>query len=64
MGYPGARPFPGWWPTQSTPHREEFVGPERCAECHTSEAAVQETTPMAKAGTLAANSKISPRTSG
>jgi len=49
---------PGWWPTQSTPHREEFVGPERCAECHTSEAAVQETTPMAKAGTLAANSKI------
>lgn len=47
----------GWWPTKSTPGRDEFLGPAACAECHSSQAAVQETTPMAKAGALAANSK-------
>ena len=48
----------GWWPTQSTPQREEYVGPAACAECHSSEAAAQQTTPMAKAGVAAADSKI------
>ena len=48
----------GWWPTQSTPQRGEYVGPAACAECHSSEAAAQQTTPMAKAGVAAADSKI------
>ena len=48
----------GWWPTQSTPQREEYVGPAACTECHSSEAAAQQTTPMAKAGVAAANSNI------
>ena len=48
----------GWWPTKSTPQREEHVGPAACAECHSSEASAQETTPMAEAGVPAANSKI------
>ena len=49
--------LPGWWPTQSTPRRDEYVGPTVCAECHSSEAAVQETTPMAKACVRATDSK-------
>jgi len=48
----------GWWPTQSTPARGEYVGPAACARCHPSEAAVQETTPMARACVRAADSKI------
>ena len=47
----------GWWPTKTTPRREEYVGPAACAECHSSEAAVQETTPMAKACVRVADSK-------
>lgn len=48
----------GWWPTQSTPRRAEYLGPAACAECHGAEAKLQETTPMAKAGGRAAGSKI------
>ena len=48
---------PGWWPTKTTPPHEEYVGPAACAECHSSEAAVQETTPMANACVRAADSK-------
>lgn len=44
-----------WWPTQSTPPREEYLGPAACAGCHPSEASVQPTTSMAKAGATAAN---------
>lgn len=47
-----------WWPTKSTPRREEYLGPAACSECHPTEAAVQKTTPMAQACTRAANSKI------
>jgi hypothetical protein len=48
---------PGWWPTKPTPRREEYVGPAACAECHSSEADVQKTTPMANASVRAANAK-------
>jgi hypothetical protein len=48
----------GWWPTKNTPQREEYVGPAACTECHASEAASQETTPMAKACVRAADSKF------
>lgn len=48
----------GWWPTESMPRREDYVGPAVCAQCHVSEAAVQETTPMAKACVRAEHSKI------
>lgn len=47
----------GWWPTKSSPPRDEYLGPAACAGCHHSEAAQQETTPMAKACAVAANSK-------
>lgn len=47
-----------WWPTQTTPQREEYVGPAVCAQCHASEAAAQVTTPMAKACVHAAESPI------
>jgi hypothetical protein len=48
----------GWWPTKTMPRREEYMGPAACAECHSSEVASQETTPMAQACVRAANSKI------
>jgi hypothetical protein len=48
----------GWWPTKSAPPREEYLGPAACAECHPSETAAQQTTPMAKAGVLAASSRF------
>jgi hypothetical protein len=48
----------GWWPTKSTPRREEYVGSATCTECHSAEAAVQETTSMAKACARAADSRI------
>jgi hypothetical protein len=48
---------PGWWPTKGTPRHEGYVGPVACAECHSSIAAVQETTSMAKACVRAADSK-------
>ncbi|MBZ5514534.1 MAG: cytochrome c family protein [Acidobacteriia bacterium] len=49
---------PGWWPTKGTFSRSEYLGPETCAECHASEAEVQQTTPMAHAGARARDSKI------
>ena len=48
----------GWWPTKSAPPREEYLGPAACAECHPSETTAQQTTPMAKAGVLAASSRF------
>jgi hypothetical protein len=48
----------GWWPTKSTPRRDEYLGPVACAECHPAETAAQQTTPMAKAAALAANSRF------
>lgn len=48
----------GWWPTQGTPRREEYAGPAACSECHSAEAAVQATTPMAHAYTQASDCGI------
>jgi len=48
---------PGWWPTKGLPPREEYLGPAACAVCHASEAATQESTPMAKACVPAGSSK-------
>ena len=39
---------PGFWPTQSQPSREDFVGPEACARCHAAKTATQTETPMAR----------------
>jgi Cytochrome c554 and c-prime len=39
---------PGWWPTKGTASRDEYVGTARCAECHASRAASQQTTFMAR----------------
>ena len=50
--------FAGWWPTKNTPQRTEYLGPAACAQCHPSEAAIYQTTPMAKACALAADSKV------
>jgi hypothetical protein len=49
---------PGWWPTKSSPRLDEYVRPAVCAQCHSAEAAIQETTSMAKACGRAADSKI------
>jgi len=48
---------PGWWPTKGLPTRDEYLGPAACAACHASEAADQESTPMAKACAPAGSSK-------
>lgn len=48
---------PDWWPTKRTPQRDEYLGPAVCAQCHSAEAAAQETTPMAKACVVARDSK-------
>jgi len=37
-----------FWPTQSNPSREAFVGPEACTRCHGSMVASQKETPMAR----------------
>jgi len=48
----------GWWPTKTTPPREEYLGPAACTECHPAEAAAQQATPMATASAPAADSKF------
>ena len=32
---------PGFWPTQATPPRPDFLGPAACARCHPSHAQSQ-----------------------
>lgn len=49
---------PGWWPTKGTPLRKEYVGTATCAECHSSKANTQKTTPMAHAATPASNAEL------
>ena len=39
---------PGFWPTQGTAARKDFLGPAACARCHTSHAETQPTTSMAQ----------------
>lgn len=41
--------LPGWWPTKGTVQRNEFLGPDACAECHASKVRTQKLTPMAHA---------------
>src|ERR1700689_5918679 len=41
--------LPGWWPTKGTASRDEFLGPNACAECHASKFRTQKETPMAHA---------------
>jgi hypothetical protein len=50
--------LPGWWPTKGDPARNEYAGPDACAQCHALKAATQKTTPMARASTPAANAGI------
>lgn len=39
---------PGFWPTQSQPSSQEFVGDSACARCHARMTASQRLTPMAR----------------
>jgi hypothetical protein len=48
----------GWWPTKGAAARQDFVGTAECAKCHSTEAATQLTTPMARASTPAPNAEI------
>lgn len=48
----------GWWPTQGTAARDEFVGEALCAKCHSKEAASWSDTPMAHASMHAQDSPI------
>jgi hypothetical protein len=49
---------PGFWPTQSSPSRDNFTGSGACARCHRSKAAAQKKTPMARAAMSASLSDI------
>lgn len=49
---------PGWWPTKGTAPRRAYAGPAACAECHAEKATAQNTTPMAHASMLGADSEI------
>lgn len=49
---------PGFWPTQDSPSRNNFVGADTCARCHRSKAAAQKQTPMARAAMSAPLSDI------
>jgi hypothetical protein len=39
---------PGFWPTQPSPSRADFLGPDACARCHASHAQSQAGTSMAR----------------
>jgi hypothetical protein len=47
-----------WWPRHSTATADEYVGPAQCAQCHSSKAATQKTTPMARTLLQIADSDI------
>ena len=47
-----------WWPTKNVADGAQLVGNGECAKCHTDKAATQATTPMAHAGTHAADAEI------
>jgi hypothetical protein len=48
---------PGWWPTEGTPARGDYVGAARCASCHDWHAAAQPATAMARTLQRAAESE-------
>ena len=58
MATPDRMELPGFWPTEGTPLREEFVGPKTCASCHVAQAKTQATTSMARTASRAANSEV------
>src|SRR5215469_18653197 len=47
---------PGWWPTESSGKREEYVGSAACQACHLEISQRQQNTPMAHALTQASPS--------
>lgn len=49
---------PGFWPTQGSLPRDQFVGSQACAACHPKIAASQKTTPMGRTAMLASDSEI------
>jgi hypothetical protein len=49
--------LPGWWPTKGTASRDEFLGPNVCADCHASKFRTQTLTPMAHAAMRPADSE-------
>jgi hypothetical protein len=48
----------GWWPTQSSVPRDDYVGTTTCAQCHPRHAATQRTTAMARTAARAQNSDV------
>ena len=46
---------PGFWPTQPSPARKDFLGPAACARCHVSHAQSQAGTSMAQTAMKAAD---------
>jgi Cytochrome c554 and c-prime len=49
---------PGWWPTKSSPAREDYVGSAVCAKCHGDKAGTQKSTAMAHALTIASSAEF------
>lgn len=49
---------PGWWPTKGDSPRNDYVGPESCAQCHGALAATQKRSAMASAGSHPADSSV------
>lgn len=49
---------PGWWPTKTPANRDEYVGTAVCAKCHSTIAAKQVQTSMARTAMRAADSEI------
>ncbi len=49
--------LPGWWPTKGTASRDEFLGPDACADCHSQKVKTQKGTPMANAAARPADSE-------
>jgi hypothetical protein len=47
-----------WWPRHSTSSASNYVGPGACAQCHSSKAASQKTTPMARTLLAIADSDV------
>jgi hypothetical protein len=49
---------PGFWPTQSAPSRNDFKGPQACAQCHAMKFASAQATPMGESATPATSAKL------
>ncbi|HXZ32139.1 MAG TPA: multiheme c-type cytochrome [Terriglobales bacterium] len=47
----------GWWPTKGTAAREDYVGPDACAQCHRAKVNGARKTPMAHASMPVADSE-------